>query len=927
MRIDTPTTQKVTKGNIRSPGPFASPWMDVGELSTPRSRNNGPPPPPPPSRKPVPSRSSTVPVSINATPVNNQSKDVSQNEERLERRMTGLSVSHRASPMYQEHVCAEDFYKQPREVYKHVVIVAKERIIETQVLEGAGTGGVNESLERGGNSWRFESEVLWSDGGKSAYYETTGGRSGYHENAGAGGTVETTGEGAQASTLRMENQSTEQRRRGEGLQNLDPRNEFETTVGNKIPGAQERVESSRAIRGQESAATAALHNRSGGSVAGETPGINQIPSKGTVENIADIDAEARGEEIRKRLESNDGGWKLAFELFGIGKVPDTQSFLLDVLEEFIKRRPQYWENIEKQGFQLKDYLASDDDELFLQLSYTNSALEAIDKGNYKRAQELALKVVPIVNSRMAAKQSNWIVNIEVMEVIIFILYLSVKTSKPALLESADEPGSILKELELGDDFGELVADRTAVGMKWYFQLHFLLAMLLEPDQRSSFTARWLDWLDQIPKGEKRIQLSEIADDMEGIEVLRYATEAAATPSGSRLTWSRRSEVGRLSIVSPSYLCWFASIGHKEAILKNLETLYDLGNITRWDGKRFTQRDAPLKPPKPHQIGGASKTISHAWRGPFSGPPTQQLPVTVEVFQSKEKSKAVPGVLQRQGSIRHPSPWESGLPSSSTSPTSQPQPRRPSDRSIQDRSLPPWTVPTGTSQADHSLKVQRLANLREQPNRLADDCTTADLSAITDFKHAIRHSQNLDVHIGTLASLHLINFISGNPEYRPWTPLIEAICNQRWDAARTLIRLGASFNLGYPFHTALSRHFMPGSRARCEKLAGRKLIKIGRLSPDEYFSQESAQFIEYMMDAGADVNALGVANTDLASQVKTYPIHLAALDPVIDTWLVWKLLKRGADVWKTDANGELAIDYAARADNKKTIKMLQDAMTE
>ncbi|KAK6513797.1 hypothetical protein TWF506_008232 [Arthrobotrys conoides] len=962
MRIDTPTTQKVA-GTTRAPVPFSSPWMDIERSSAGIQGHNA-------SRTHSNTQStspaSSISTNINTTTINNEHKPITYNEERLERRMTDLSLmTDTKSSMYQEHVCAEDFYKQPRVVYENVVVVEKS-IVETQALGNRETvGGENEDgARRGSSSWRFESEVLWNEGGRGGYYENS-----------TGGDKRVETEMVEGSTLRVETQSTEQTRRVEGLQNERLSAGAKTKMENSNGGVRERGEGFKSGRGQETTIPATPPDQGGPPTSSsqqsminsletedQDSAVNQsIPQKPIKEPIG-----PDGNEIRKRLESDNGGWKFAFELFELGKVPDSQSFLVDVLEEFINRRPQYWAGLQKQGFNVDRYRKSDDDDdLFLQISYTDAALQSLQKGDTIRALELILKILPVLNRRIA-KGRSWILNIEVIEVIILLLYIPLKHSKQPLLKSLEEGNNIFNKIQITelvdvDCFIRLASERTAVGLKWCFQLHFLFTMLLEVDQRYSYASnKWRLWLDGLADSKHlREPLRRIVVKMFGIEALRYETEEAIT--GSRSNWNWRQGVRWLRNVSAAHLSLFASTGHKEMILENMETLYNLETAVGWDGKT-------LPPPSPKitrlpEIQSVLQVLPQAWgQSPLDKYSEMQVPGPVETVGNRGTSGPL-APPRRQGSIRHPSPWESGLSSSSSSqaqhrdqsipesrtpvspkgplsPTRSPNnPYRaggrdsatsPSVNTSTSSISPPRYSPlpnarTGPPTKDKSLKSQRLANLRDQPVRHADDCKDEEFAALTDYKQAIRQSQNLDVFIGTLASLRLINFISGDPEYRPWTPLIEAICNQRWEAAKALIRLGASFDVGYPFHTALSRHFMAGSRSRCEKMVEIKLITTGGLSADQYFFNESKSLIEYMIAAGADVNALGTANTDLATQMKTYPLHLAALDPVPTSPLVQDLLELGASVWATDANGKSALEYARRAKNSYTIRLLEEAM--
>ncbi|KAK6339740.1 hypothetical protein TWF718_009134 [Orbilia javanica] len=977
MQIDTSATHKVTRGS-RAPGPFSSPWMDLEDSSGRLRDYNAPPVPRPVKRAP------TAPVMHNTTrtaTVNSEPKPISQNEGQLQRQMTDLSLkTGKRLPMYQEHVCAEDFYKQPREVYENVVLVAAKSRAETQALESTNVGlvGGGRNEEAGGResrSWRFESEVVWSDGGKGGYYENTTGERRVENHV-------------RVPTTRTESQSAERMIQADGLQDLRSKSEAESSVGTSSLGAQERVEGPRSIsgRGQETTITAGLQDRNDPRARRvQSPKSPQIPAlpedrpKGLAiseRNLQNptrkpISPEASGNDIRRRLESDTGGWKYAFELFELGKVPDSQTFIVDVLEEFINRRPQYWAGITKQGFDVGRYRETADDDLFLQISYTDAALDALRKGDAKRSLELVFKVMPVMNRRLET-EGSWIQNIEAMELIVLMIYIPLKEKKYPPLKSAEDPDGLLKGLELGKDFRILSSERTIDGLKWYFQLHFLLAMLLEVDKRESFASRWIQWLDET-SGEKefRENIRRTMAEIQAVESLRYAAEDAT--NGSKSGWSKRPAVEGLASVSARYLSWFASIGHKEVILAHLATIYDHDTMVGWAERAFANSpvNAPLKPPKIPETRTSPQVLSQPWAGPSAESRFKEIvpgPGPVEVPRDKAKS-IPPAPPRRQGSIRHPSPWESG---SSSSSSSQVLPRdcRPSDRSISERgtpisptsplSSPPlsqrpfydpqnWarippgnTEPSFAPQPHHpprvddpfevyplekNLKQQRLSNFRGQPVRSADDCKVEELNAVTDYKQAVRQSKSLDVYIGTLASLRLINFISGNPEYRPWTPLIEAICNQRWEAAKTLIRLGALFDLGYPFHAALSRHFMGGSRSRCEKFIQKGIIKTGGLSADEYFFNESTKLIYFMIEAGVDVNAIGRGNTDLAPQMKTYPIHLAALDLVPTSPLLQKLLNMGANPWLKDANGQLALEYAKRSNNEHAIVTLVAAMSE
>ncbi|KAK6352325.1 hypothetical protein TWF730_009155 [Orbilia blumenaviensis] len=920
---------------------------------------------------------SNTPISTNtlsnnnntiATIVNHEKKVTSENEERLERRVAGLSLTADIrSSMYQEHVCAKDFYKQPPKVYENVVVVEKESIVETQVLDdqpvgGRGGGNNEDGKRRESSSWRFESEVIWNDGRRAGYYETTGG--------GRRADSET----VQVLATTVESQSTGHGRQTEVSRGLGSKNEAGTGIrnpnqehahgggrGETTAATSQTVVNIQSPQGQRS--TPIRGNQS------PTEVITQSSPESAIQNLTvnspsiqtptkkPVSPEELGNRIRKRLQSDSNGWKFAFQLFDLGNVPDSASFLVDVLEEFIRRRPKYWESLEKQGFQLDAYRKSSD-ELFIQISYTNSALEAFLKGDVERAAGLIEKAWEAFERRSTTEPSL-IVNIEAAELTLYTLCIKTKRFKPPPLLSPDAPGSLIREFDHTGELDMLLAQRTPSGSKWFFQLRFLLAMLLEVDQRYIYAIQWTQWPIQY-KGERRGQEAElikIATEMQALETLRYTTEIAT--AGSKSNWTKMLGVAELTDVPAEYLFWFASVGHKKAILANLETVYDLRSIVVWDRESSVQfgkvaRDQPLR--------GSDDPQPSLYSDPTKPPPRPaKHPRELSPVEPAEQNKPNPpqlAPLRRQGSIRHPSPWELGSPPSqnneriqtrplSIQPISEVNSPQSSNSSVfspqaQDRPYydpRAWslTIPTEAQAQPASppkipprvfledAKVQRLANIPDQPVRFADDCTVEELGVITDYKHAIRRSINLDVYLGTLASLRLVNFISGNPEYRPWTPLIEALCNQRWDAAKLLIRLGASFELGYPFHTTLSRHFMGGSRSRCEKLMAKGLLKTGNLSADDYFFNESSGLIQYMMEAGANSNAVGVANTDEHSQIKTFPIHIAALDPVPSSHLVWMFLKNGADVWSLDANGELPIDYAKRGGNINIIKQLQDAM--
>ncbi|KAF3136111.1 hypothetical protein TWF703_005756 [Orbilia oligospora] len=1006
MRSDTPTTQKVVAGSIRAPGP--SPWMDVGE-STTRAQDYNPsriPPPPPPNIQPIPtSPTLSIPKNVNTTFVNNEYKTTIQNEERLERRMTDLSLTtDTKSPMYQEHVCAEDFYKQPRSVYENAVIVAKS-IVETQALENREIQqGRNEDGERrASGSWRFESEVVWNEGGRSGYYENTEGEKKLENEA------------VQSSMPKMETQSAEQTKSIGGNAQQERRSDTEVLVRksteNSNRSVREQEEGSKDGRGRETTIPATTPDQlnippEGNSrttvsqppleivdhvlqargsrpqnFVGKSIGLdgNQTLGETKIRHGTEISLDRKeirldtdevrigGKEIRRALESNSSGWKYAFELFELGKVPDSRAFLVDVLGKFISRRSRYWEGIKKQGFNVDEYRKSDDDDLFLQISYTDAALESLRKGDTIRAMELVLKVMPVLGRRIAKKRS-WILNIEVIEVLILLFYIPLKHSKQPLLKSMEDDNNVFHRMGLTqfvdvDYFLILANERTGIGLKWCFQLHFLFAMLLDVDKRYSYSSnKWGLWLDALTDSPHlREPLRKIVVKMFGIEALRYETEAAVT--GARSNWSSRQGVKWLQNVSAAHLYLFASWGHQEMILESLETLYNLQTVVGWNGTTLP-RPSPRLPKLP-EIQNVLQVMPQS-RNQLSLAKYSEAQAPDSAGRLGERGE-YPPAPRRQGSIRHPSPWESGLSSSSSS---QVQPRKASNRSISDLessaplsprsqlssarsqsisysstgdwvmgpsvrnistpTAPPLPLPyprTVPSAEDKKLKSQRLANLRDQPVRYVDDCGDEELNVVTDYKRAVRNSQNLDVYIGTLASLRLINFISGDPDYRPWTPLIEAICNQRWEAAKTLIRLGASFDLGSPFHTTLSRHFMSGSRSRCEKLVEMKLVNTGGLSVDLYFFKESMTLIDYMIAAGADINAVGTANTDQVSQIKTYPLHLAALDAVPNSSLVLKLLEMGAVVWAADANGEFAVEYARRAGNENTIKLLEEAMKQ
>ncbi|KAK6523587.1 hypothetical protein TWF281_001568 [Arthrobotrys megalospora] len=906
-----------------------------------------------------------------ATSIHNEFKTTtSHNEERLEVRMAGMSLAttDTKSPMYQEHVCAEDFYKQPRKVYESVVVITKERgMVETEALGGDRLGdkvgaSVNEEGRTGSSTWKFESAVVWNDGGRreKGGYETNGG----------GRKVENEQVVPVPTVRRVESQGVGQTRRVDIPRGASATFNIQSirNMGTKASGNNGSVDTRTGRQGasQDLREPKARESRSSKNIP---PTAEKVAQSRAVDLPAEpkrsIDPEAQGNEIRRKIQSNNGGWKFAFELFELGKVPDAQSFLMDVLEEFANRRPQYWDSLRRQGFDVDKYRKSDDDDLFLQTSYTSSVVEALQKGDVERAGDLLEKAWIPLERRFQKQGHQWILDIENMELVLYGLHIFMKQAKVPGSTARGARDRLVKHMECGDDFEVSDAGRTPEGIKYFFQFHFMVSVLRDVNERYAYATKWLGWkIHYRNHPDQESVFLRIVEDMQGIEVLRYAVEKAA--SGSTGGWNDRPEVLELNKVSAGYLSWFASVGHKEVILKNLESLYDLKTVLDWNPKMSSP---PMVPPKPTK----SSAFPAAPRLPQS--PSRNLPERLAPRETGATNpKSPPAPPRRQGSIRHPSPWESGSPSSS----GQSQARRPSGRSIPEETttglqkdplfspISPvaydtsaWAITPPKQSAttydtsawartppkkpgatydpnswamslpppDKEAEAQRTANLRDQPVRFADDCTVDEINVITDYKQAVRNSPNLDVYIGTLASLRLINFISGNPEYRPWTPLIEAICNQRWEAARVLIRLGASFDLGYPFHTALSRHFMDGSRSRCAKLVDRKIIDTGGFSIEAYFFTKSSGLIHDMIDYGVDVNRVGTANTDLESQIKTCPIHLAALDRVSTSSLVWAMLERGANVWATDANGELAIDYARRAGNKEVIEELERAMTQ
>ncbi|KAF3924412.1 hypothetical protein AA313_de0206644 [Arthrobotrys entomopaga] len=821
------------------------------------------------------------------------------NEELLSSRMEDVSIYDPTNPRYQEHVCAIDFYKHFKSGQENAVIVKKgdESVgvqMESVAKEDDMTGPTNSS------SWRFESAVLWNGGG--------------------GGKRETV-------TIQRNKMGSVHGRRQE-------------TTDSVSDQARKDTQKEGMSRAWEATTPTTPE------VKGELPGLTQTTAV-PISLLVDVTAE--GAKIWDRICDSKSGWRYTFELFELGKVPDYHTFIVDTLGEFISKRQELWNKFEWEGFNLERYQASDENELFLRNSYREAMFEAAKRGDFERADKLFLKVSQVIGRRfknlVASAEPMFaqvMIMIEATEFGIDGLYLYAKR----VAEGWSGEGRIEKESaysldhwnDLRGDFKDFMSNNSrmiGIQYKCIFQLHFMLTTLKRGPDRYEKMASYEEWEPDFFE-KVGTEIGTVIKDMEGIETLRLAADRDEEVPGME-DWNAHMKV-RFPI-SKSKLYRLKRIGHKEMILENLATLYQTTKAPATRSAFDTSRRF-----EPSKLG--TRVTSLTSQLPL--PPVQnELPenrIAKEVIPVESLSTP----LRSQKPRQRQSPWVVApiAISQANGPTQQDIPRqtigetersssrgrfpfrRPlnSDHGRENISSKPVQVERKDELSRLAATNLRMRNLADQPIIRKEECTPDQIQATTDFKHAVRNVTDLDFYIGQLASLHLINFIRGNPEYKPITPLIQAIGNQRWEAAKKMINLGASFTLGYPFHTALMKHTMISSRDRCQSMIDRGLIGPLPAGVDatSYFLSESLSMIMYMVDAGMDVTARGVANTDLEEQIETYPIHLAALDTDPNTVLVEYLIENGAKVWTKDKNGELAMDYARRTGNVWNIRLLEEA---
>ncbi|KAK6523469.1 G2-specific serine/threonine protein kinase [Arthrobotrys megalospora] len=234
----------------------------------------------------------------------------------------------------------------------------------------------------------------------------------------------------------------------------------------------------------------------------------------------------------------------------------------------------------------------------------------------------------------------------------------------------------------------------------------------------------------------------------------------------------------------------------------------------------------------------------------------------------------------------------------------------------------------------------------QPIRLAAKCEWHEYVALEEFKQALPNSADLDVHVGKLASLNLVNIrvdqdlpinpprasgiwirnrtepAQGRAYPASWTPLIGCIRHQRFEAAEQLIELGALVSIGDPLHVALSAHYNKESTSQCQNLMnlGVLLDRRGRSAAD-YFWQESVKLIQIIVEKGANVNDLQYAYNKSGTLIRTSPLHLAVWDKR-SSFLVEYLLSKGASTWNRDSEQNTPLDLAKSAKRKDLVRIFE-----
>ncbi|KAK6531824.1 hypothetical protein TWF694_002991 [Orbilia ellipsospora] len=809
-------------------------------------------------------------------PNNESPLPISHNEEMLSGRIESLSIYDPTNPRYQEHVCAIDFYKHSKAGQESAVVVKREdeggdTQIESMAMESSDTGPTKSS------SWRFESAVLWNEGGRG------------RETAALARREVGAAHGQKNETTNLVSSQTEGDIRQKGVHHAQEVIPLTT------------ADTKKDVSGSRDVAPVPLS-----------------PS---------IDIVAEGAKIWDQICDSKSGWRYTFELFELGKVPDFYTFVIDVLGEFISRRQELWNRLESQGFNLKGYQESHEDELFMQNSYREATLEAVIKGDFERADKLFLKTGQVLTRRAEkGTKPNFgqAILIEKAELGILGIYLHAKCVAEGWAEGGRKERLSIYSLDNWDDLqGEyrvFKRQMSGLALKWLFQVHFMIMALRRGPSRYDNMVSYERWE---PNFFQKVgtKVGNFIKDMEGIETLRLAADRDEnTPTTG--DWNAQMKV-RFPI-SKSELYRLKRMGHKEMILENLATVYKPAGLHT--GGDFD----PEYKFEPSKVGTKTASLTSQSSSPeiAESLPTPSKPPKLEQRKSPwaisptspKPAVSQVGALTHNHVLRHIGEAERGNRHS--------LPNRTPPTSVHDnetKNLSSGQVEQRAEASRLAAMNQRMRNVADQPVVRAEECAPDRVQPTTDFKHAVRHVVDLDFYIGQLASLHLINFIRGSPEYKPWTPLIEAICNQRWEAAKKLINLGASFTLGYPFHTAISKHAMVWSRDLCQRIVSRGLIGPlpAGVDASSHFISESTSMIKYMVDAGMDVTARGVANTDIEQQIETYPIHLAALDTDPNTILVEYLIKNGARVWVKDRNGELPIDYARRAGNVRNIKLLEE----
>ncbi|KAF3934890.1 hypothetical protein ABW19_dt0204820 [Dactylella cylindrospora] len=758
------------------------------------------------------------------------------NEERLEKGMFNLAVGSR----YQEHVCAEDFYNQPREVHESVVIL-DSATIPHEVVEGAVLEG---KPATGSGSYKVESGVTWASSRLS----------------------------------------------GNGPPQDQPNDETPKTFKDQSLSNAELYQSEIETASDAVVTQVARPDKNSSNSHGATPSVSE-PSPGSESNPLMTNVQSEGSKIRRQIQSVEGR-QVLIDLFDLANVPDNRSFVLEILEQFISERESLWERMENQGFDRIKYEDSGDDNHFFQKSFTDFAVKAIRTNDLELAAKYLRKAEDIASRQ---EQNGSPEEISYHRTAIRIEYIEIKIYQRFVALMLDKNTTITTNTEPDEMFATTSANSwTLTSM---LQFKFLYAMISGTmDHRLDVILRLSNF--DIPTSLNQDD-KEAIEDMRAVELLRYGAEITMG-NASRLPDAQKSAAG----VTSRTLYQLFEVGHKNIILQNLRKLYDYRD-------HITTASAPSLGSNQSPRGPDSQDTSAAL-------PNEPLAILSESYaQCDEISVQSQDIRSR--SVRRISP-----PRAQTGTIGLELPYgEPAERKVRaglnDLNHAPDPLSADEAPDDD---IQVVHPELDQPFRHSDSCSTAEIEACQEFKFACRQVQNLEQSVARLASLKLINYIKGARTHKPWTPLIECICNQRWEAAKLLINLGAAMNLGYPFHTALSRHAMSDSRIRCQKLINRGLIDTKGVPIEDFFWTESVGLVKFMLEKwkDLDLNVPGYATTDQEWQIETYALHLAALDRN-STLLVRILIERGAG-WKWDKNGETPLNYARRAGNKETIRCLE-----